>query len=150
MLAALPAVPFSDRGQICAMLDEGKRTPEFLIWFGHREEFFGRSRWNKPALNSGRPALRGLWSSVLMLSFHTLSLWPVRWPRCTKASNAATGMILRRPTFWLGSSWRNTRVATVRADNPSRRAASTIPTASTVSSRCVLIPPLIALACDYC
>lgn len=69
---------------------------------------------------------------------------PGRCSLLTKASSATTGMILRRPTFRLGSSWRNTSVATVRADNPSRRAASTIPTASTVSSRCILVPP------NYC
>jgi hypothetical protein len=51
----------------------------------------------------------------------------------TKASSAATGMILRRPTFRLGSSRCNTRVARVRVDSPNLRAASAIPTASTVS-----------------
>lgn len=66
------------------------------------------------------------------------------------ASKATTGMILRRPTFRLGSSWCDTSVATVRGDNPSRRAASIIPTASMVSSRCILVPPLIALALVCC
>ena len=55
----------------------------------------------------------------------------------TKSSSAASGMILRRPTFRLASWRRETRVATVRGDNPNLRAASAMPTASTVLSRCI-------------
>ena len=43
------------------------------------------------------------------------------------------------PSSEIGSSWRNTSVATVRADNPNLRAASVIPTATTVSLFCMMV-----------
>jgi hypothetical protein len=55
----------------------------------------------------------------------------------TNASSAMTGISLRRPTFRLASWRRETRVATVRGDSLNLRAASPMPTARTVSSRCI-------------